>query len=93
MSFNTYQHNGEEGKGKDKVGPRTGHKGPEGEWRYSSTLSLTPQLDGVRGQRQTAADLPPGKRPCTYCIGGRHGLDGCGKSPIRRYSIPELSSP
>ena len=28
-------------KGKGKGHPRTGHEGPEGEWRYSSTLSLT----------------------------------------------------
>jgi len=29
-----------------KVRPRTGHEGTEGEWRYSSTLSLTSALDG-----------------------------------------------
>jgi hypothetical protein len=29
------------GKGKGKVHPRTGHEGPEGEYMYSSTLSLT----------------------------------------------------
>jgi hypothetical protein len=28
-------------KGKGKVYPRTGHKGPEGEQRYNFTLSLT----------------------------------------------------
>jgi len=28
-------------KGKGKVHPKTGHEGPEGEKRYSSTLSLT----------------------------------------------------
>ena len=32
--------------GKGKALPRTGHKGPEGEQRYSSTLSLTLALDG-----------------------------------------------
>jgi hypothetical protein len=26
--------------------PRTGHEGPEGEYRFSSTLSLTSALDG-----------------------------------------------
>jgi len=31
----------EEGKGKGKVYPRTGHEDPEGEQRYSCTLSLT----------------------------------------------------
>jgi hypothetical protein len=33
------------GKGKGKVLPITGHEGPEGEQRYSSTLSLTLSLD------------------------------------------------
>jgi len=34
-------------KGKEgNVHPRTGHDGPEGEQRYSSTLSLTSALDG-----------------------------------------------
>jgi hypothetical protein len=33
-------------KVKGKVHTRTGHKGPEGEWRYSSTVSLTSALDG-----------------------------------------------
>ena len=33
-------------KGKGTVHPRTGHEGPEGELRYSSTLSLTSALDG-----------------------------------------------
>jgi hypothetical protein len=28
---------------------------------YSSTLSLTPTLDGVGGQRDAPAALPPGK--------------------------------
>jgi hypothetical protein len=34
-------------KGKGKFRHRTGHKGPEGE--YSSTLSLTSALDGLGG--------------------------------------------
>ena len=33
-------------KDKGKVHPRTGHKGPKGEWGYSSTLSLISALDG-----------------------------------------------
>ena len=36
-------------KGKGEVRPRTGNEGPEGEYRYSSTLSLTSALDGVDG--------------------------------------------
>jgi hypothetical protein len=34
-----------DGKGKAKVHPRTDHEGPEGEKRYSRTLSLTSALD------------------------------------------------
>jgi hypothetical protein len=56
------------GKGKGKVHPRTGHKGPEGEG----------------GQFHTLTTLRPGKRPGTHCIGGwvdpRTSLDGCRKS-------------
>ena len=49
------------GKGKGKARPRTGHEGPEGEQRYSSTPSLTSALDGVGGQRHAPAALPHGK--------------------------------
>jgi len=35
------------GKGKGKVHPRTGHEGPEGEQRYSCTLSLTFYIIGT----------------------------------------------
>jgi hypothetical protein len=45
---------------KDKLHPRTGHDGPEGEQRYCSTLSLTLSLDWVDGQRYTTAALTPG---------------------------------
>ena len=48
-------------KGKGKVQPRTGHEGPEGEWRYGYTLSLTSALDGMGGQRHAPATLPPEK--------------------------------
>ena len=34
---------------KDKVHSRTGHEGPEGELRYSYSLSLTSALDGAGG--------------------------------------------
>ena len=74
-----------------KILPKTGHEGPEGEWRYKSTPSLTSALDGVGGQRHSPADLPWGKRPHTHCIGGsvgpRAGLDGCGKSRLHHDSI------
>jgi hypothetical protein len=61
-------------KGKGKVLPRTDHEGPEGELRYSSTLSLTSVLDRVGGKRHALAALPPGKRPGTHCIAGWVGL-------------------
>ena len=73
-------------KGKGKVHARTGHEGPEGEYSYSSSLSLISALDGMGGQRHAPAVLPPGKRPGTHCIEGwigpRAGLDGCGKSRL-----------
>jgi hypothetical protein len=47
-------------KGKGEGHSRTGHEGSEGEWRYSSTLSLTPALDGVGEQRHAQAILQPG---------------------------------
>ena len=46
------------GKDKGRVHPRTGHEGPGGSKRYSSTLSLTSALDGVDGQRHAPAALP-----------------------------------
>jgi hypothetical protein len=49
------------GKGEGKGHPRTGHEGPEGEWRHSSTLSLTSTLDGLGGSRHAPAALPPEK--------------------------------
>jgi hypothetical protein len=49
------------GKGKGKVHPRTGHEGPEGEYWYSSLLSLTSAPDRVGGQSHALAPLPPGK--------------------------------
>jgi hypothetical protein len=85
------------GKGKGKFQPRAGHEGPEGEKRYSSTLSLTSALDGVGGQRHASATLLPGKRPDTHFVGGwvgsRTGLDGSRKSRPHRASIPRPSSP
>jgi hypothetical protein len=38
-----------------KVLPRTGREDPEGEKRYTATLSLTSALDGVGGQRHAPA--------------------------------------
>ena len=41
--------------------PRTGHEGPEGENRYSSTLSLTSALDGVGWSTPRPDHFTPGK--------------------------------
>jgi hypothetical protein len=46
----------------DKGRPRTGHEGAEGEWRYSSTLSLPSALDGVGGQLHASARFTPRER-------------------------------
>ena len=43
-------------KGKGKANPKTGHDDPEGEWSYSSILSLTAALDWcvINARAQTA---------------------------------------
>ena len=72
--------------GKGKVQHRTGHEGPEGEQRYTSTLSLTSALDGVGGQRHAPAALLPGKtRYSLYRrLGGSQGRSG----RVRKTSPP-----
>jgi hypothetical protein len=84
-------------KGKSKVHPTTGHEGPEGEYRYSFTLSLNSALDGGGWSMPCPSRLPLGKRPGTYCIGGWVGaganLEGCRKFCHHRNSIPGPSSP
>jgi len=50
---------------------------------YTSTLSLTPALDGVGSQRKTPAALPPRKIRFPFIgswVGPRAGLEWCGKS-------------
>jgi hypothetical protein len=65
-------------KGKGKVHPITGHEGPEGEQRYSSTLSLTSKVDGGGGQRHAPSVLPSGKTryPLYRRLGGPQGRSG-----------------
>ena len=50
-------------KGKGKVHPRTGHEGPEGEQRYSSTLTLISALDGGGWSTPRPGRFTPGKDP------------------------------
>jgi hypothetical protein len=73
-------------KVKGKVRNRTDHEGPEGAWRYSSTLSLTSALDRVGGQSHAAAVLPPGKTryPLYRRVGGHLGRSG----RVRKISHP-----
>jgi len=49
-----------------------------GEYRYSSTLSLTSGLDGVGDQRHAPAALPPGKTryPLYRMLGRPQGRSG-----------------
>jgi hypothetical protein len=62
----------------NKVHPTTGHEGPEGEYRHTSTLSLTSALDGG-GWLSRPDRFTPGNK--TWCplyrrLGGRQGQFG-----------------
>ena len=61
-----------------KAEPRKCHESPEGEYRYSASLSLTSALDGVGNQRHALAALPPGKTryPLFRRLGGPQGRSG-----------------
>jgi hypothetical protein len=76
---------------------RTGHKGPEGEKRCSSTLSLHSALDLGWVVNAMPRPLYPRERPSTHSIGGwvgpRAGLDRCRNSRPNQESIPGPSSP
>ena len=76
---------------KGKFHPRTGHEGPEGEYRYSCTLFLTSALDGVGGQRHAPAALPPEKTryPLYRRLGGPQGRSG----QVRKISPPSTEVP
>ena len=81
---------------KSKGHPITGHVGPVGEQKYSSTLPLTSALDDVGSQLHSPAALLPGKTAGIYYIGGWVSpgvvLDGCGKYLPHRDSIPRPCS-
>ena len=64
--------------GKGEIHTRTGHEGPEGEQKYSSTLSVTSGLDGMGDQLHVPAALPPGKPryPLYGRLGGPQGRSG-----------------
>ena len=73
-------------KSKGKVHPVTGQEGPEGQQRYSTTLSLTSAIDGVSVQRHGPAALLPEKtrHPLHRRLGGPHGRSG----RLRKISPP-----
>ena len=48
---------------KTKIHPRRRHEGPEEEYRYSSTLSLTPALDGGGRSMARTGGFTPRKDP------------------------------
>jgi hypothetical protein len=48
-------------KGKGKVRPRIGHEGPDGEYMYTSILSLTSALDGRGWLTKRLGRFAPGK--------------------------------
>jgi hypothetical protein len=50
-------------KGKDTVHPITGHKSPKGEYRYSSTLTLTSAIDGSVQSVPRLGHFTPRKDP------------------------------
>jgi hypothetical protein len=83
--------------GKGKVHPRTGHECPEGEYRYSSTLSLTPALDEGGWSTPRPGRFIPWKEtryPLYRRLGGSQGLSGrLRKISLHRDSIPGPSSP
>jgi len=94
------------GENKGKVHPRRGYEGPEFEYIYSYTLSLTSCcMEWV--VKATPQPLYPRERPCIHCIGGwvdpKAGLDGCGNlastgirtpdRPARSESLYRLSCP
>jgi len=71
---------------KGKGRPRTGHEGPEVEYRYRTTVFLTSALDAVGGQRHAPAVVPMGKtRYLLYKrLGGSQGRSG----QVREISHP-----
>jgi len=56
-------HYGQPALGKGKIHPWTDHKGPEGEQRYNSALSLTSALNGGGWSAPRPGRFTPGKDP------------------------------
>jgi len=82
---------------KVKFYSRTRHEGTESgvEVYLYSFFNLGARWEWL--VKATPRPLYPWERAGTHCTGGRvgprTGLDGCGKSRLRRDSIPRASSP
>jgi len=73
----------------------TGHGSPKGEYRYSSTLSLTSALDGVGGQRYPPAALPSRKTryPLYRRLDGPQGRSGLVREILASIGIRSRDRP
>ena len=80
-----------------KVHPRTGHKGPEWEQRYISTLPLTSELDGCGWSTPRPGRFTSGKetrQPLYRRLGGPQGrYDDGGKIKIVKLTTYTLKCP
>jgi hypothetical protein len=72
---------------KDKVHSRTGYEDPEGEWMYSSTLSLTLVLSGGEWSTPRPGRFTPGK-VTRYTLYRRLGGPQCRSGRMRKISPP-----
>ena len=75
---------------------QTGHEDPEGEYMYSSTLSLTSVLRGEELSTPLPDRFTPGKDPVPILlgwVGTRAGLYGCGKSRLPPRFYPRAVQP
>jgi len=72
---------------RDKAHSRTIHEGPESEWRFTSTLSLTWALDGDRWSTLLLGHLTPGKET-RYPSYRRLGWPQGRSERVRKTSLP-----
>jgi len=72
----------------NKAQPRIGHERADGKWRYTSTLSLTSMLDGVKDQLHVLAFLLLQETRYPLCRSGRAPKI----SPLPRFD-PRTSHP
>ena len=73
--------------------PRADHEGPEREYRYSSTLSLTSKLDGLGRQRHATVALPPEKILYIHRTAGAPGPVWAGAKNLAPAPPPEGFEP